>query len=186
MSAHEVTQLLAEVSAGRKSAAEKLMPLVFDELRRLARSFFASQRPDHTLQPTALVHEAYLKMVGQGGVGWSGRAHFFAVAARAMRQILINHAEAKEAIKRGQGWHRVTLADADPESAKRELDLLMLNDALAALEALDERQARVVELRFFGGLTVDEAASVLGVAPRTVELDWRMAKAWLADRLSTR
>lgn len=159
------------------------MPLVFDELRRLARSFFASQRPDHTLQPTALVNEAYVKLVGQEGAAWSGRAHFFAVAAKAMRQILINHAESKQAVKRGEGWHRVTLAAADPKSSSREVDLLVLNEALAALEALDERQARVVELRFFGGLTVDETAAILGVAPRTIELDWRMAKAWLAGRL---
>jgi len=178
----DVTQLLIQAAKGRKSAAEQLLPLVYEQLRALARSFFAAQRPDHTLEPTALVHEAFMRLVGQSQIDWTSRAHFFAVAAKAMRQILINHAEAKQAAKRG-GWRRITLSGEVAEPSDREVDLLVLNEALSRLEGLDERQARVVELRFFGGLTVEEAANVLKVAPRTVELDWRMAKAWLLHAL---
>lgn len=178
-----ITELLVQVGQGRRSAAEQLMPLVYDQLRALARSFFAAQRPNHTLEPTALVHEAFLRLVGPSQTDWTGRAHFFAVAAKAMRQILINHAEAKQAAKRGGGWQRITLSEAVHESGDREVELLALNEALSSLEEMDERQARVVELRFFGGLTVEEAAEVLKVAPRTIELDWRMAKAWLVRKL---
>jgi len=178
-----ITELLVQVGQGRRSAAEQLMPLVYDQLRALARSFFAVQRPNHTLEPTALVHEAFVRLVGQSQTDWTGRAHFFAVAAKAMRQILINHAEAKQAAKRGGGWQRISVSEAVTESGDREVDLLALNEALSSLEEMDERQARVVELRFFGGLTVEEAAEVLKVAPRTIELDWRMAKAWLVRQL---
>lgn len=158
------------------------MPLVYDELRALARSFFGRQRSDHTLEPTALVHDAYVRLVHQDKVDWNGRAHFFATAARAMRQILVNHAEAKGAQKRGGGWNRVTLAVADTDT-ERVVDILALEEALTRLEALDSRQARVVELRYFARMTIEETASVVGVSPRTVELDWRMAKAWLAKEL---
>jgi len=178
-----ITERLVQVGQGRRSAAEQLMPLVYDQLRALARSFFAVQRPNHTLEPTALVHEAFVRLVGQSQTDWTGRAHFFAVAAKAMRQILINHAEAKQAAKRGGGWQRISVSEAVTESGDREVDLLALNEALSSLEEMDERQARVVELRFFGGLTVEEAAEVLKVAPRTIELDWRMAKAWLVRQL---
>lgn len=178
----EVTRLLGRVREGHPSAAEHLMPLVYDKLRSLARSFFAVQRPDHTLEPTALVHEAFLKLVDQKDIEWQSRAHFFAVAAKAMRQILINHAEAKAAQKRGGGWQRIALDGAVAE--EKAIDLLALNDALGRLELLDERHAKIVELRFFGGLTVEETAEVLRVAPRTVELDWRMAKRWLLQELA--
>lgn len=178
----DITQLLVDVGNGRHSAAERLMPLVYDELRALARSFFGRQRSDHTLEPTALVHDAYVRLVHQDKVDWNGRAHFFATAARAMRQILVNHAEAKGAQKRGGGWNRVTLAVADTDT-ERVVDILALEEALTRLEALDPRQARVVELRYFARMTIEETASVVGVSPRTVELDWRMAKAWLAKEL---
>ena len=179
----EITELLVQASEGRSSAAERLMPLVYEELRSLARSFFSAQRPDHTLEPTALVHDAFLRLVNQTQVEWNGRAHFFATAARAMRQILINHAEAKHAKKRGEGWHKITLDGAIAERSDLVVDVLALNEALQRLEALDERQARVVELRFFGRMTVEEAAAVLGVSSRTVGLDWRMARAWLLREL---
>jgi RNA polymerase sigma factor (TIGR02999 family) len=186
----EVTGLLSELAA-RPDAAGRLMPLVYGQLRALAASWFAAQPAGHTLQPTALVHEAYLRMVGQTRVGWSGRAHFFAVAAKAMRQILVNHAEARHAQKRGGQFDRVTLSDivdGTPGGARqpdREVDASALHEALSRLEALDERQARIVELRYFGGLNVDEVAHVLDVSVSTVEKDWRMAKLWLVRELGS-
>lgn len=183
MASEEITQLVAEAEAGRGSAVERLLPLVYEELRAMARSLLARQRRDHTLEPTALVHEAFLRLVDQTRIAAAGRAHFLAVASRAMRQILINHAEAKEARKRGGGWKRVTLCESAVAEPAGCVDMLALDDALKRLEQLDERQARVVELRFFGGMTVEEAATVLGVSPRTVDLDWRMAKAWLIGQL---
>ncbi len=182
----EVTQILNELSGGDEQAAARLLPLVYDELRALAGSFFARQTPGHTLQPTALVHEAYLKLAGSEGVGWESRAHFFAVAARAMRQVLMNYARDKAAAKRGGGgWERITLDEAvtPPGSAEREIDLLALDEALERLNTLSDRQARAIELRFFGGLTIAEAAHVLGVGTTTVEDDWHLAKAWLAREL---
>ncbi len=181
-----VTQILQEVQQGDASAAEQLLPLVYDELRGLADSFFRHERPDHTLQPTALVHEAYFRLVKQTDMPWQGRAHFFAVAAQAMRRVLINHAEKHNAIKRGGVQQRVTLDENTPTPAATAIgpvDLLALNEALTRLEALDERQCRVIELRFFGGLSVEETAEVLGIAPRTVKLDWQMARAWLHTQL---
>ena len=184
MSEGPVTQILQDLSGGDEQAAARLLPLVYEELRALAASFFARQTPGHTLQPTALVHEAYVKLAGSD-VEWEGRAHFFAVAARAMRQILMNHARDKSAAKRGGGWGRITLDDAvtPPGSTSSEIDLLALDEALTGLGALSERQAQVVELRFFGGLTIAEAAHVLGVGTTTVEDDWHMAKAWLGREL---
>jgi RNA polymerase sigma factor (TIGR02999 family) len=181
------TQLLLTIENGHALAADELLPLVYRELRNLAEGFLAHERSDHTLQPTALVHEAYLKLVNQNRVQWQGRAHFYAVAAQAMRRILINHAEKHRAHKRGGGVAHITLSDSDtpapddPLSAR--VDLLALNEALLRLERLDERQCRVVELRFFGGLSVDEAAHVLNISPRLVKLDWQMAKAWLYQHL---
>ena len=187
-STQQVTQLLDEVDRGHTSAAEQLLPLVYDQLRALASSFFRRQRADHTLQPTALVHEAYAKLVGPAGemsgeARWTSRAHFFAVAAKAMRQILANHARDRRAAKRGGDWHRVTLSEALTPSGERDLDLVALDEALEALAALDERQARIVELRFFAEMTVEEIAHVLGVSVSTVEREWRMARAWLSARL---
>jgi len=184
----EVTGLLSQLDE-RPEAASRLMPLVYQELRALAASWFAAQPTGHTLQPTALVHEAYLRMAGGTQVGWSGRAHFFAVAAKAMRQILVNHAEARQAQKRGGNRDRVTLSevvgDATDKTGEsdREVNASALHDALERLEGLDERQARIVELRYFGGLTVTEAAHVLNVSTSTVEKDWRMAKLWLVREL---
>jgi RNA polymerase sigma factor (TIGR02999 family) len=182
-----VTQILSTIDTGPVSAADELLPLVYEELRTLAEHFLSRERRDHTLQPTALVHEAYLKLVNQDRVQWQGRAHFFAVAALAMRRILINHAEKHRAHKRGGRLERITLVDGDAPARGSDLaapvDVLALNEALLRLERLDERQCRVVELRFFGGLTVDEAAHVLGVSPRLVKLDWQMARAWLYQQL---
>lgn len=184
----QVTGLLSEM-AERPDAAGQLMPLVYTELKALAASWFVAQPAGHTLQPTALVHEAYLRMVGHDQVGWSGRAHFFAVAAKAMRQILVNHAEARHAQKRGGHLDRVTLSaivEGAPGGAReqaREVDASALHEALSRLDALDERQARIVELRYFGGLNVSEVAHVLDVSASTVEKDWRMARSWLVREL---
>ena len=183
----QVTRLLEEAQSGRASAAQQLLPLVYDELRALAASMFRGQRGHHTLQPTALVHEAYAKMVksgdSSGQAQWTGRAHFFAVAAKAMRQVLANHARDRRAAKRGGEWQRVTLSEHVTPSASRDFDLLALDEALEALGALDERQGRIVELRFFADMTVEEIAHVLGVSVSTVEREWRMARALLSARL---
>jgi RNA polymerase sigma-70 factor (ECF subfamily) len=180
----EVTQILQDLSGGDEQAAARLLPLVYDELRALAGSFFARQSPGHTLQPTALVHEAYLKLAGSEGARWEGRAHFFAVAARAMRQVLMNHARGKAARMRGGGWTRITLDDVvTPPGGAGEIDLLALDEALERLAGLSERQSRVVELRFFGGLTIEQTAHVLGIGTTTVEDDWHLAKAWLRREL---
>jgi len=181
----EITRLLHDWSGGDAAALSRLVELVYPELRRIAARHLSRERPDHTLQPTALVNEAYLRMVDQTRAQWQGRAHFFAVAARVMRRILINHAEAHRAAKRGGGGPRLALTDsATPASGASDVDLLALDEALSRLEALDERQCRVVELRFFSGLSVSETAAVLGVSERTVELDWSMARAWLMTQLS--
>ncbi|HEY3243125.1 MAG TPA: sigma-70 family RNA polymerase sigma factor [Phycisphaerae bacterium] len=181
----EVTRILGELERGRGSAADELLPLVYDELRAVAASLLAGERAGHTLQPTALVHEAYLRLVGETRSNWQGRAHFLAVAANAMRRILVNHARDRRAAKRGGGeWHKVSLTAVDTPAPEQEVDLVALDDALQRLEKMDERLCRVVELRFFGGLTVPETAQVLAVSDRTVELDWRMARSWLFKELS--
>ena len=180
--------LLTRVRAGDQAAAGQLFTEVYGELRALAGSLFRRQRPGHTLQPTAVVHEAYVKMLraAEGGADWRDRAHFFNVAARAMRQVLVNHARDAKAEKRGgPDQRRVTLGDAEAGDEPRVLDVLAVNEALEELAALDERQARMAELRFFAGLTNAEIAEVLGVSLRTVELDWTMAKRWLAGRLGS-
>jgi RNA polymerase sigma factor (TIGR02999 family) len=183
----EFTRILGELERGDPSAAERLLPLVYDELRALAGEFFSRRPAGHTLQPTALVHEFFLRISGNEAMRWESRAHFMAVAARAMRQILINHARDKGAAKRG-GGRRVTLDEAlsPPVGERREIDLIELDLALGKLAALSERQARIVEARFFGGLTIAECAQVLGVGTTTVEDDWRLAKAWLARELRGR
>jgi RNA polymerase sigma-70 factor (ECF subfamily) len=179
MSSPDVTQILQEVSGGDKDAPARLMPLVYDELRRLADYYLRQERPDHTLQPTALVHEAYLKLVDQTRVDWQNRAHFFGVAAQLMRRILVDHARRHRASKRGGLQQKMALDEAVDYSQPRDVDLLALDEALNALAKLDERQSRIVELRFFGGLTIEETAEALGVSPATVKVDWSMAKAWL-------
>jgi RNA polymerase sigma factor (TIGR02999 family) len=179
----EVTRVLAELASGAPSAVEKLTPLVYDELRALAQSFFSHQRPNHTLQPTALVHEAYMRLVGRSPTPWSGRAHFFATAAKVMRQLLADHARRHGAAKRGGGWGKITLDEAVSPTSTPDIDLIALDEALNRLTKLHERQGQIVELRFLAGLTVEETAQVLGSSPRTVELDWRMARAWLRREL---
>lgn len=162
---------------------DELLPLVYDELRGLARAYMRHERGEHTLEPTALVHEAYLRLVDQSRADWRGRSHFFAVGAGVMRRLLIDHARGRGRAKRGGGWRRVTLSRVGSPPMPGDLDpaeLLTLNRTLEKLERLDERQARIVELRFFGGLTVSEVAFVLGVSKRTVEGDWTHARAWLA------
>ena len=184
----DVRTLLERVQAGDGAAAASLFTLLQDELRALARSVFRSQRAGHTLQPTALVNEAFLKMLGPGGAPspWQDKAHFFAVAATAMRQILVNHARDRAAKKRGGGREarRVTLSDVSLTTGGGSADVLDVEEALSGLERVDPGQARIVELRFFGGLSNPEIAEVLGRSLRAVELDWRLAKSWLAARLA--
>ncbi len=179
----EMTHILEQIKGGDRDAAKKLLPLVYDEFRALARFYLHQERVNHTLQPTALVHEAYMKLVDQTRVDWQGRSHFFAVAAQAMRRILVDHARSKNRDKRGGGRARVTLDEAVALSPEKEEDVLALDEALEKLAKLDPRQAKVVEMRFFGGLSVEEAAEALGVSKRTVEGDWTFARAWLAREL---
>ena len=179
-----VTRLLAETVGGEKDAAEQLMPLVFDELHELARRMLRRESPGHTLQPTALVHEAYLRMVGHSEIDWKGKTHFFAIGARNMRRILVDHARHKKRQKRGGEMTRIPLTDELCVSNRRDEDVLAIEDALNKLAKLDPRQAQIVELRFYGGLTVEEVAEVLGVSKRTVESDWTIVRAWLRRELS--
>lgn len=180
----EATILLGRVQAGDPRAAEELLPLVYGELLGLASGFFRRQSPGHTLQPTALVHEAYLKLVRSPGGGFANRAHFCAVAAKAMRQILINHAEAKKALKRGGGAARSPLTEVVTPSGQRTLDIIALDEALSRLESLDPRRARIVEMWFFGGLQMEEVAEVLDVSVSTVKREWRATRIWLNEALS--
>jgi RNA polymerase sigma-70 factor, ECF subfamily len=174
-----VTMLLDRVSSGDRAATEELFPLVYDELRSLAASFLAREKAGHTLQPTALVNEAYMRLVGPGEVTWDNRAHFFGAAARAIRRILTDHARSRGRQKRGGGAGRVPLDDGSFTVDPPSIDLLALDEALTRLAALDEQKARVVELRFFGGLTEEETARALGVSISTVTRDWRFARVWL-------
>lgn len=179
----EVTILLNEISSGSETAPEKLLPLVYDDLRRLARAYFANEKTDHTLQATALVHEAYIRLVNWENVSWQNRAHFFAVAAEIMRKILIDHARKRNAQKR-DGGQKILLDEAISFSTEKELDLVKLDEALDALEKLDKRQAKIVELRFFGGLSIEETAYVLKISETTVKRDWTFAKAWFQRELT--
>jgi RNA polymerase sigma factor (TIGR02999 family) len=180
----EVTQLLARLRRGDKAAEEKLVPLIYGELRRLAGNYFRGERPGHTLQPTALVHEAYLRLSDLKEIDWQNSGHFFAIAAQMMRRILIDHARSHRSEKRGGGWHAVELETVSIGSAQPFDHLLALDEALERLSHLDPRQARIVELKFFGGLTEEQVAIALGVSTRTVKRDWRLAKAWLYQELN--
>ena len=181
---HQITLLLADWSSGDESALAQLMPLVHDELRRMARSYMRRQPSHHSFQTTELINEAYLKLAKQDEHSWQNRAHFFGVASRAMRHILVDYARAKQSQKRG-GWQdRVSLADNTAVAGEQSEQLVALDDALKALEALDERKSRVVELRFFGGLTNEEMAEVLKISPETVKRDWRFARTWLLRELA--
>ncbi len=178
----EVTQLLGQLAEGHGSAAERLLPLVYEDLRELARNYFNRQEAGHTLQPTALVHEAFIKLVDTSS-RWRDRAHFYAVAATALRQILIDHARRKRAEKRGGQWERVTLSNVLTPGGDEAIDVLALDEILGRLAALDPRQHRIVELRFFAGLSEEEIGGVLGVSRTTVQTEWRSAKAWLGKEL---
>jgi RNA polymerase sigma factor (TIGR02999 family) len=180
-----VTQMLVDWSGGDQEAPARLMPLVYDELRGLARHYLQRERPDHTLQATGLVHEAYLRLVDQSTATWQSRAHFFGVAAQVMRRILVDYARSHRAGKRGGGWDKLEFDDALAPAAERSVDLVALDDALKDLLALDPRQSQIVELRFFGGLTNEEIGEVLDVSPRTVKREWRIAKAWLRRAIMT-
>ncbi len=182
-SPHEVTELLQAWSEGDHGALDKLMPLVHGELHRLAKRYMARERPGHTLQTTALVNEAYLKLVDSNHMSWRNRAHFFAVAAQLMRRILIDFARSRRSLKRGAGPHTVSLDEAPVVSQEPRADLVALDEALNALSAFDPRKSRVVELRFFGGLSVEETAEVLKVSADTVMSDWKLAKIWLLHEL---
>jgi len=182
-SPHEITELLVAWGGGDESALDRLMPIVYDELRRLAHRYMSHERPGHTLQTTALVNEAYLRLVGWREVQWQNRAHFFAVSAQMMRRILVDFARDRQYLKRGGGALRVSLADAASLTEQRGADLVALDEALNALAEVDRRKAQVVEMRFFGGLSVEEVAEVLKVSKETVIRDWRLAKVWLLREL---
>ena len=187
MPAESVTQFLVDWSKGDQKALDKLMPLVYAELRRLARSYLRHERPNHTLQPTALVNEAYLKLVDQKNARWQNRAQFYGVAAQLMRRILVDHARAHQADKRGGSeQQRLSITSAGQVAAKQvepPIDLLALHEALENLAKIDPQQSRIVELKFFGGLSIEETAEVLGIGHATVERDWKMARAWLRRQL---
>ena len=183
----EITRLLLQLGdegTSGEEGRERLLDLVYDELRRTARGLMGRERPGHTLQPTALVHEVYLRLVHQDRVQWTDRAHFLGIAARSMRQILVDHARARGAQKRGGGLAAVTLDEEIATDGGREFETLLLNDAMETLAELDPRAAQVVEMRLFGGMTVKEVAHALDVAPRTVDNDWASARLWLARELA--
>lgn len=183
---HEVTRLLASWSSGDSSASEQLFAVVYDNLQRIARNHLRREHRSHTLQTAALVNEAYLKLIDQKSVNWQNRAHFFAIAAQAMRRILIDHARRTVAEKRGKGAQKISLDDAENSvSHSPDENLLALDDALTRLQELDEQQSRIIELRYFGGLTVEETAEVLKISTRTVQREWAMARAWLLRKLES-
>jgi len=179
-----ITELLAGYGRGDKEALDRLMPIVYDELRRQAARYLKREQPGHTLQTTALIHEAYVRLVDQRHVQWQNRAHFFGIAAQLMRRILVDHARSKKRAKRGGSDVRVSLGEANVAARGRDLDVVALDEALSRLGKIDEQQSRVVELRFFSGLSVEETAEVMGISRSTVKRDWSMAKAWLHRELS--
>ena len=181
-----VTELLVAWSEGRRDALDRLVPLLYEDLRRLAVGYMRRESPGHSLQPTALVHEAYVRLIDQRQVHWRNRAHFFGVAAGIMRRIIVDHARSRRADKRGGAWDRVTLVEDQVGDITREIDVLALHESLERLAAFDPRQERIVELRYFGGLTIEEVAEVVGISEATVVRDWTIAKAWLRADLSTR
>jgi RNA polymerase sigma-70 factor, ECF subfamily len=179
-----VTQLLIAWDSGDKEALDQLIPIVYDELRRQASRYLRRERAGHTLQTTALIHEAYLRLVDQRNVHWQNRAQFFGIAAQLMRRILVDHARTKHRAKRGGSGVRVSLTDATSITKDPDLDLVELDEALNRLAAIDEQQGKIVELRFFSGLNVEETAAALGISPATVKRDWSVAKAWLHREIS--
>jgi len=183
-SPHQVTELLLDWSNGNQRALDELMPLVDRELQRLAHHYMRREKPGHTLQTTALVNEVYLKLVDQKRVHWKNRAHFFALSSQLMRRILVDHARKRKYAKRGGDARRISFDEALPVSRERGADLVALDDALDRLSAIDARKSKVVEMRFFGGLSVEETAEALKVSPLTVKRDWKMARAWLYNTIS--
>jgi RNA polymerase sigma factor (TIGR02999 family) len=180
---NEITERLIAWGAGDRAALDQLLPVVYQELRRMAGNYLRQENPGHTLQPTALVHEAWLRLIDQARVDWRNRAQFFGVAAQMMRRILVDHAKAKHREKRGGDAVKLSLDDAINLSRERAADLLALDDALDELTRVDERKSRVVELRYFGGFTIEEIAQILEVSPETVMRDWKLAKAWLYQQI---
>lgn len=178
-----VTQLLVRWRGGDRDAFDALIPLVYDELRRIAQRYLQAERPEHTLQSTALVNEAYMRMVAQDLPQWQNRAHFFSVAAQIMRQILVDHARNRRASKRGGNVCKLALDDASEQPQQRDLDIIALDDALKTLAELDQQQSRVVELKFFAGLSIEDTSEVLGISPSTVKRDWNTARVWLYREL---
>ncbi len=181
---HELTQLLVAWSDGDKAALDKLTPLVYEELRRLAHQYMSQERPGHTLQTSALVNEAYLRLIDQKDVHWQNRAHFFGIAAQMMRRILVDHARQRRYAKRGGDARRVSLDEAMIVSNERAADVVALDDALKSLAEIDPRKSQIVELRFFGGLSIEETAEVLKVSPGTIMREWTLAKAWLRREMT--
>ena len=181
----EITRLLAKVRLGNPEAESRLISLIYSELRRIAAHYMRNERADHSLQPTALVHEAYLRLRKVNAIDWQSRSHFFAVSAHTMRQILVDHARAKNAGRRGVEWNQVDFEVGELAAASEPtVNIVALDEALVRLEAFDHRQAKVVEMRFFGGLSEDEIGTELGISERTVKRDWRIARAWLYQELS--
>lgn len=181
----DITRWLIAGSGGDAHALESLLPLVYEELHRQAVRFFRAERAGHTLQPTALVNEAYLRLINQHQVSWQNRAQFFGIAAQLMRRILVSHARAREAKKRGGAAQRITLQEEVAAAPQRDLNLLALDEALKRLEAVDPNKSRMVELRFFSGLSVEETAEVMGVSPRTIDRQWQTARAWLHREINS-
>jgi len=182
-SSANVTRLLHAAASGDRHDVDALMAAVYEDLRRLAVAEMRSERGDHTLQPTALIHEAYLKLIDQRDTNWTDRVHFFAIAARVIRRILVDHARRRHAAKRGASYQRVTIEETDLPHRETDIDLLTLDEALTDLSELDRRQSEIVEMRFFGGLTLEEIAKALSIGKRSVDREWRAAKAWLWLRL---
>jgi len=181
----DITSILIRWGEGDREALDRLIPMVYDELHRIAERYFRRERSDNTLQPTALVNEVYLRMVNQSGVSWQNRAHFFGIAANTMRRILVERARARNASKRGSGDYKLDLTDvSDIPAEGSHLDLLALDRALEQLASFDQQQSRIVEAKFFGGLSIEETAEVIGVSPATVKREWVLAKAWLFRELS--
>jgi RNA polymerase sigma factor (TIGR02999 family) len=183
---NQITQLLQRWRDGNREALDALLPLVYEELRRLAHRHLRNERAEHTLQSSALVHEAYLRLLGQDFPHWEGRTHFFAIAAQLMRQILVDYARRHRASKRGSGVCMLTLGDVDALPQRKDVDVVALNDALNSLAEIDPRQSHVVELRFFAGLSLQETSEVMGIGTATVQRDWTAARAWLHREISRR
>jgi RNA polymerase sigma factor (TIGR02999 family) len=179
----DVTSLLVRWRNGDANAFDELAPIIYDELRKLARSHLRRERPGHTLQSTALVHEAWLRMIDQQSVSWQNRSHFYGIAARMIRRILVDYARAKQTKKRGEAAPKIAFNEAAGAAGGEDLDLVALDDALKALAEIDPRQSRIVELRYFAGLSIEDTAEVLGISPATVKRDWTVARAWLRREL---